>query len=120
MKKLFLTLCALGIFSGVAQAQLTGGFEGPTAYSSTPITIQQALSLADDSIVILQGHIINNLGDEKYTFQDATGQVVVEIDDEKWMGVKVTPADTVEILGEVDKEFIGRDKIDVKTIRVVK
>ena len=120
MKKLFLTLCALGILAGVAQAQQAGGFAGPTAYSSPPITVQQALNMADDSIVVLQGHIVNNLGDEKYTFQDATGIVVVEIDDEDWMGVTVTPADTVEILGEVDKEFIGRDKIDVKTIRVVK
>ena len=38
-------------------------------------------------------------------FSDATGQVTVEIDDEDWRGLTVNEKDTVEIKGEVDKEF---------------
>ena len=59
-----------------------------------------------------------NLGDEKYTFQDKTGSVTIEIDDDDWDGVDVTPADLVEIQGEVDKGWTSFE-IDVDTISKV-
>ena len=118
MKTLFFTLLALVASFNLAHAQLAGGFDGPRAPSMAPITIKEALSMRDDAIVVLEGKIVHSLGDEKYLFKDATGEVIIEIDDEDWHGVKVTPEDTLEIVGEVDKELFETTKIDVKSFTV--
>ncbi len=123
MKKILFILLSV-VFAGVANAQFSGtsapaagGFEGPGVAQSLT-TVKEALAAKDDASVILRGKIINSLGDEKYTFQDSTGEVVVEIDDDDWHGVKVTPENTVEIYGEVDKEMFEQTQIDVKSIVV--
>ena len=51
---------------------------------------------------------------EHYLFRDATGEILVEIDDDLFMGRTVTPQTTIRIYGEVDKEAFERTKIDVK------
>ena len=43
----------------------------------------------------------------------------VEIDDENWHGLDVTPKDVVRIKGEVDKEMFSTE-IDVDTIELKK
>lgn len=118
MKKIFLVLFAMFVAVSSANAQFGGGFEGPRAPSLKSITVKQALSMRDDSMVVLTGKIVNSLGDEKYMFRDNTGEVMIEIDDEDWRGIKVTPNDTLEIVGEVDKEFMEQTKIDVKSFTV--
>ena len=113
MKKLSL-ICTLALilgFSGNSYAQ--GGFTGPSV--SKKITVKEALELKDDSSVILEGKIKVSLGDEKYQFSDGTADIVIEIDNEDWRGLSVNENDTVEIKGEVDKEFLNT-KIDVDTI----
>jgi uncharacterized protein (TIGR00156 family) len=118
MKKTFLALFAVYASMNIANAQTAGGFVGPNANPQALTTVQEALTLNDEAKVVLQGNIINSLGDEKYTFKDATGEVVVEIDDEDWHGVKVTPENRVEIIGEVDKDFAETPKIDVDVVTV--
>lgn len=118
MKKTLLTLFAIYASMNIANAQATGGFEGPNANQPNVITVQEALNLNDEAKVVLRGNIINSLGDEKYTFKDASGEVVVEIDDEDWHGVKVTPENTVEIIGDVDKEANEPTTIDVDVITI--
>ena len=120
MKTVFFTLLAMFVGFNVANAQLVGGFDGPGAPSMSPISIQQALTMRNDTIVVIRGKIVNNLGDEKYLFKDETGDVIIEIDDEDWHGVRITPQDTIEIVGEIDKEFLERTKIDVKSFTIVK
>ena len=109
MKKIFavsaLTL-VLGM-SGAASAQMGGGFQGPGL---------QPMSVA----VVLVGQIERSLGDEKYLFKDASGSVTVEIDNEDWRGLNVTPQDTVILNGEVDKEMFKDTKIDVDSIALKK
>lgn len=94
-----------------------GGFQGPRLDLST---VSQALKMKDDSYVYLKGNIVKRLKSDKYLFQDSTGSVEVEIDDKRWMGQIVTPADTVEIYGKLDKELIGSTEIEVKRIELVK
>ena len=118
MKKSFLTLLAMFTAISTANAQVTGGFEGPSATVNTASTVEEALSLNDDAHVVLTGKIVNSLGNEKYTFRDATGDIIIEIDDEDWNGVKVTPEDTLEINGEIDRDLNEPVKIDVKTFSV--
>ena len=120
MKKLAmvsaLTL-VLGI-SGNALAQQNfgaanqGGYTGPTIAS---VSVAEALKLGDDAPVVLQGKIEKNLGGEKYLFTDNTGSVTIEIDDDDWRGLSVNEKDTVEIRGEVDKDFMNFE-IDVDSI----
>jgi uncharacterized protein (TIGR00156 family) len=119
MKKLILALLAAGAILATAQAQMGGGFVGPGPGGNGATTIKEALELRDESIVVLQGRIVASLGDEKYTFQDATGSVMVEIDDDDWRGITVTPETTLEIVGELDKELFEATKIDVKSFKVI-
>ena len=86
-----------------------GGFVDNTGRSarSGALTVEEAKRLRDDSPVQLQGKIVRALGDEKYVFRDASGEIVVEIDDDVWRGVTVGPDDRVEIRGEIDKDFPG-------------
>ena len=117
MKKLMVIIFSafIGINAGYAQF---GGFSGPRAPSVKTMTVSEALKMRDDSIVVLNGHIINSLGDEKYLFRDATGDVIIEIDNDEWHGVNVTPEDLLEIVGKIDKEFFEATKIDVKSFTI--
>lgn len=97
-----------------------GGFEGPGVQHALT-TVREALNsskFSDDVRVKLTGFVINSLGDDKYTFRDETGEITVEIDNDKWFGLKATPTVKVIIDGEIDNEFIGKE-IDVDRIRTM-
>ena len=100
-------------FTGPQQA---GGFQGP---GLAPSSVAEALKLNDDTPVALVGQIEKSLGDEKYLFKDASGSVTVEIDNEDWRGVTVTPKDTIVIQGEIDKDFF-KTEIDVDSVALKK
>ncbi|MDR3175744.1 MAG: YgiW/YdeI family stress tolerance OB fold protein [Desulfovibrio sp.] len=93
-----------------------GGFSGP---GISPVTVRQAMAMRDDSYVILRGNITQRLGKDKYVFRDETGNIHVDIDQDKWGGKTVTPQDTVEIHGEVDKDW-NSVEIDVDRIIMMK
>lgn len=110
---LLLTAAAV-VFSTPAMARNSdGGFVDVNV-----ITVEEAKNMNDDAYVILQGYITDRSGDEKYVFQDKTGSITVEIDDDDWDGVDVSPADLVEIQGEIDKGWTAVE-IDVDTISKV-
>ncbi len=101
-----------------------GGFKGPhagggyTGPGPVVMTMQKAAEQPDDTWVTLEGKILNHKGDEKYTFQDASGSGVVEIDRKAWRGVEVGPSDTVQLLVEVDKDW-GAVEFEAKSIKVI-
>ncbi len=98
------------------QTQNRGGFQGPGIAVST---VAEALKLGDDAAVILEGKIEKSLGKERYVFSDATGSVNVEIDDDDWHGITVTPQDTVIVKGEVEKDMF-KTEIEVDVIEIKK
>ncbi|SBV91287.1 conserved hypothetical protein [uncultured delta proteobacterium] len=102
-----LTLLPAGAFSAS-----TGGFKGPAADLATA---KQASQMRDDAKVTLKGNIVKSLGDETYTFQDASGTIEVEIDDDVWRGQTIVPGDVVVISGEVDKDWT-HTSVDVSSI----
>ena len=105
-----------GGFSGPSTTQSqAGGFQGP---NGSVTTVESAKSLRDDTWVTLRGNIVERISDDLYVFKDASGTINVDIDHKRWNGVTVTPKDTVEIQGEVDKDW-NSVEIDVKQIRKV-
>ncbi len=68
-------------------------------------TVANAKKMNDDSYVKLKGKIVSKIGNEKYLFEDNTGSIQIEIDDDKWGGIQVNAQDTVVIEGEVDKDW---------------
>jgi uncharacterized protein (TIGR00156 family) len=83
------------------------------------VTVAEAKSLPDDAKVLLTGNIAESLGDEKYIFRDATGELKVEIERKLLRNIFVSENDMVEIEGEVDierREII----IDAENIRIIK
>ena len=119
MKKM-LALLVLGLSVGMVSNAMAkkhgGGFEGPGINTTT---VQDALKMNDDTPVVLKGKIEKSLGNEKYQFNDGTGVIVVEIDDDEWNGVVVKPENTVEIRGEIEKELMSAPEIDVEMIMLV-
>ena len=51
--------------------------------------------------------------------KDATGSITIEIDDDDWRGLDVTPQDVVTVKGEVDKDMFNTE-IDVDSIELKK
>ena len=90
-----------------------GGFSGPSAALTT---VDKVKSLSDDTWVMLQGNIEQRIGDDTYTFRDATGTLTVEIDRKRWNGQTVTPKDKVQLEGKVDKDWSSVE-VDVKTVK---
>ena len=119
MKKL-LALLAVGVSVGIvgqAVAQTKGGFEGPGIQQ---YKISAALELKDDTPVILFGRIEKQLGDEKYLLNDGTGAIVVEIDDDEWNGLTVTPKMNLKVTGEIDRELLEKPEVDVSKVEEAK
>ncbi|HEY3591245.1 MAG TPA: YgiW/YdeI family stress tolerance OB fold protein [Buttiauxella sp.] len=96
--------------------QSAGGFVGPSGSNTTAV---QAKSLSDNTYVTLRGKIEQRIGGDNYIFRDASGTINVEIDHKRWNGQTITPQDTVEIQGKVDKDWNSAE-IDVKQITKVK
>ena len=107
-KKLFVIPAVVMAMVFAVQAQ----FVNPTQQN---MTVSEVVKLRDDTPVVLTGKIDKALGDEKYQFSDSTGTIIVEVDDDNWRNIQVTPNDTVQIRGEVDKGWFSTE-IDVKEI----
>ncbi len=92
-----------------------GGFNGP---NGRVVTVKEAQGMKDDSWIIVRGNIEKRIGDEDYTFRDATGTMTVEIDHKRWAGQIVSPTDKVELQGELDKGF-NSVELDVKQLKKI-
>lgn len=102
---------ASGPYGGYTQG---GGYTGPGPAIST---VEQAKDMRDDTHVTLRGRIVQHLGGEHYLFRDETGTINVEIDNKRWQGQNVGPNDTVEIYGEVEKDW---SELEIEVDRIVK
>lgn len=103
------------------------GFEGPVAKhggfdAPGPQRVTQAAQVRearDDAPCTLEGFIVERVGKEKYTFEDASGHVTVEIDDHIFGGAKVTPRTRVRLVGEVEDEGLSPNEVDVRYLEVL-
>ncbi|MFG6416117.1 YgiW/YdeI family stress tolerance OB fold protein [Roseateles sp. DC23W] len=84
-------------------ASAPGSYTGP---SSVPVlTVKQLLDTGkDEQRARLQGRIVSHDGGDRYTFEDATGRITVEIDTEDFPpGQAISAQQRVELSGEFDK-----------------
>ena len=100
------------LFSAITFAQFIG--PGPAMVT----TVAQALQSRDDTPVVLEGHITNQIRHEYYNFRDATGTIILDIDDDVFWPARIAPTDKVRIYGKVDRE-ITRVEIEVKRIELI-
>ena len=119
---LFLTLASCDSATNGVNSGNQGGGNPGNPWQPQTVTVAQAKTMADDSLVRLTGRITAYLGrDEKFTFADNTGSITVEIDWEDWVRGGFNPSAipypvSVEITGEVDRDF-NSVEIDVDSIR---
>ncbi|TQP39497.1 NirD/YgiW/YdeI family stress tolerance protein, partial [Vibrio cholerae] len=105
------------IFSLLSTNMPYAGFTGPSEGINTVSGVLNAGIMSDDTPVTLTGFITSSLGGDLYRFADSTGDIIVEIESDKWFGVNVTPETKVTIWGEIEKEFRST-RIDVSMIRL--
>ena len=111
MKTILLTGLGL-LLASPAMAGFQGG-------SSPGGFVEQALDARDDTPAILEGHVVERIGKDKYVFQDATGKITVEIDHKVFGARIVTPQTRVRLNGEVESEFFRRNEVDVDVLEIL-
>jgi uncharacterized protein (TIGR00156 family) len=98
---------------------------GYTAYQqnnaiTAPVSVATAKTLANDTRVILQGQLGQEVKDEHYRFSDATGEITLEMDYHHIRNLQLTPSTIVVVRGELerDKED-GTIEVDVDSLSVL-
>ncbi|MGB4813287.1 MAG: NirD/YgiW/YdeI family stress tolerance protein [Methylophilaceae bacterium] len=106
--------CAIIIF---ATATSHAEYIGPSAHKTIESVAEILKNPKDDQRVMLRGYLIKQVGPEKYIFSDGSNEIRVEIDAEDFHGLTVDAKTRVEIIGEVEKDFLVSPEIDVNVIR---
>jgi uncharacterized protein (TIGR00156 family) len=105
---------AVVLTAGLAQAQEAV----VPAATGTHKTVADVLkNPVDDEKVNLKGYVVKKLGGEKYTFKDDTGEIRIEIDNEDLPAVAFDDKTLVELIGEVEKDYMVSPEIDVDVIK---
>ena len=94
-------------------------YTGPSARTQPRNVAEVLKNPIDDQDVVLRGHIMRQVGKEKYMFSDGSGEIRVEIDARKFPPQPVNEKTLVEIRGEVEKDFMQAPEIDVDAIFVI-
>lgn len=101
-----------------APAGAQQGYAGPSSVAVTSVKVLLETG-RDDQNAILRGRIVSHDGDDHYTFDDGTGRIRVDIDDDDFpVGVKIDDKTMVELHGELDRDRKGVE-FDVDEIRVM-
>jgi uncharacterized protein (TIGR00156 family) len=110
MRKSLSIIILLFAVTTVSKAQFVG--------SGDVLTVQEVKDQQNDgNVVMLEGYIVKSLGDEHYLFQDDTGEIQVEIEDEVWQGQEVNRDTKVRIEGVVDEDLTSVN-IEVSKIEI--
>ena len=78
-------------------------------------TVTEVVSLPDNTPVVMRGRITKNMGNNIFVFEDCSGTIMLEIDEESWNGNTVRVDDVVTVYGNVDKGS-NYTEVDVDSI----
>lgn len=106
--------------AGAQQTQVPAGSRGYTGPGgSQAVTVSQVSGLADNTYVSLEGFVTQSLRENKFTFKDDSGSIIVDVNDDV---LEVTPAfneqTKVRIYGSVDQKWQGFE-IDVERLELL-
>jgi len=91
-------ILTLLLFIATATSSAWAAYTGPGATPAVT-SVAEARLQRDDQTVVLRGQLVAKLGDERYRFQDDTGVIDVEIDDEDLPRDTVSADTLVELHG---------------------
>ena len=77
--------------------------------------VKEIANAKNKAFVMMEGNIIKQVGKKEFLFKDATGEVEIEVSRRAWGTQTITPNDTVEIRGIVDKAW-EKTEIEIKQI----
>lgn len=86
------------------------------------ITVSEAKKLPNETLVLLNGYVVQDLGDKEYIFRDSTGEIIIEVDDPKVRQelLSIGKNDRIEIYGEIDIDSKKtKIEIEVESIRKI-
>ncbi|MHA7600782.1 YgiW/YdeI family stress tolerance OB fold protein [Alicycliphilus sp. T452] len=109
-----IVFAALALAPALAWAQYTGPSAEPVARTVREVLAQPR----DGRPAHLRGHLLRQIGPEKYLFSDGTGEVRVEIDDALFLGRPVDQRTAVELRGEVDSDFLEAVEVEVDSLQM--
>ncbi|SPT70715.1 YgiW/YdeI family stress tolerance OB fold protein [Anaerobiospirillum thomasii] len=121
MTKIIFSSLAAMIFTVSSVSAAPQGFDnasatapqGFSAAAATNMTVANVIANGTDEMdVTMRGRITKMLGQDKFIFEDETGTIVVELDDDKdWSHIQKDQL--IDIHGEVDRDA-NSIKVDVK------
>ncbi len=94
-------VAAVGILFGGTNALADNHQKTETKPISKVSDIQ---SMPDDSVVYIQGYVVEDLGDDNYKFKDDSGTINIEIDEDIMEGNNVVGEAMMFITATVDKD----------------
>jgi len=114
-RMILMTAFFTGIF-GSGYAQYTG--PGSKAGLKTVKEVSDnALKLdRKDTMVKLQGFIVEQMGDDNYWFKDSTGKIRIEIDKKHLPATPFNDGTEMIIIGEVDYDLLEGTEVEVKQV----
>lgn len=107
MKKIAVMVMALFMMAAAAFAY-SGQYE-PSEVAS----VQERP--VNDQRVILEGYLIRQVGHEDYIFQDRTGEIAMEVDDDVLAGFSDPLHVAIRVYGKVD---VDHQKVEVEAKRI--
>jgi uncharacterized protein (TIGR00156 family) len=122
MMKSKLLSCAAAAAIVLASANAMAGDHGKMKHdgANKPVSkVSEVQNMADDSMVYVQGYIIQNLGNDNYMLQDGSGQIMVEIDDDLMNNATITPQTVVWIAATVDQETGQPVSLEAEEIQIM-
>ena len=69
--------------------------------------------------IVLRGHIVEQVGPDRYRFEDTSGSIRIDADPGRFPSPPINENTTVDIIGNVDQRYVNEVEIDVSHIRVV-
>lgn len=100
---------------------VAAGFEGP-GVAPTVTSAADVLNAQDDAPCVLEGRIVEKIPFRKnrYIFEDAGGRVIVEIENETFGHLTITPDNVVRLMGHVDWSKKRPNEVEVDALAVIK
>lgn len=102
-KTLLSAAIGLSLLAGTAVAGSNFSYDQPH------VSVAQALRMNDDHDIRLTGYVVEQIGKEKYLFEDGTGTIVVEIDEDKWRNMRASARTRLTIWGQIEEEKGGNE-----------